>query len=79
MVAPPSWFNATVADCDAERRFGVRLTAIIKHPPVVGADGTTRFERTVLTDFGPQTIIEQGDLLAVVGTAKQIRTLQRNP
>jgi len=76
LAAPPTWFGQTVSACRIEERFGVKVTALIRHVPATGLDGDTHFERLVVTTFDGTAVISEGDLVAAVGTPQQIRELQ---
>ena len=70
--APARFWGRPVGELALRERHGVHLLAIQKHEPRVTADGRSTYERTLVADPDEQHVVEEGDLLAVVGTADRL-------
>ncbi|MGM0574177.1 MAG: potassium channel family protein [Myxococcota bacterium] len=77
VAARKDFLGHTLGELDLHARFGVRVVALRKHQPTVTADGRNVYESQVVMDPTDEDRVEEGDLLAVIGTDPQIRALSR--
>ncbi len=77
LAARPSQLGHTLSELDIPGRYGLRLLAVRKHRPSVDDHGRNIYLDDLLADPDPSTVIEDGDVLAVVGTDAQVRALTR--
>lgn len=77
IAARPSQLGHTLGELDITGRYGLRLLAVRKHRPGVDNHGRNIYVDDLLADPDASTVIEDGDVLAVVGTDAQVRALTR--
>ena len=64
-------------ELDLGGRYGLRLLAVRKHRPSVDSHGRNIYVDDVIADPDASLVLEDGDVLAVVGTDAQVRALTR--
>ena len=72
---PPSWVGKNLAELKLRAMYGVNAVALRRRREVVADDGTARDVDAVVSNVGPETVIEKGDVLVLVGTDEAVRTL----
>jgi trk system potassium uptake protein len=72
---PPSWVGKNLAELKLRAMYGVNAVALRRRREVVADDGTARDVDAVVSNVGPETVVEKGDVLVLVGTDEAVRTL----
>lgn len=75
--APRHFIGKKLGQLDIRRRFGVNVIAIKKRMPTITPEGETSYQEQINDLPGPEDIIEQDDILVVVGRDADIERLTR--
>ncbi|NPV14487.1 TrkA family potassium uptake protein [candidate division WOR-3 bacterium] len=75
MHAPRHMIGKKLGKLDIRRRYGVNIIAIKKKVPVITPEGESSFKEQINDLPGPDDIIEQDDILVVVGNDEDIERL----
>lgn len=72
---PRAFVGKSLADLKLRAQYGVNAVALKRRHEVVQDDGSAKHRETVVSNLGPETVLELGDILVVVGDDKAVRTL----
>jgi trk system potassium uptake protein len=72
---PKSFVGKNLAELKLRAQFNVNAVALRRTREVVQDDGTAVPTEVVVSNIGPETVIEKGDVLAVVGTDSAVRAI----
>jgi len=72
--APPSFVGKTLKDLDVRRKHQVTVVAIRRTTKQAGEDGSQRTQHVVLSVPMPDTVIEPGDVLLLIGDNEAIQS-----
>jgi len=75
MHAPRHIIGKKLGQLDIRRRYGVNIIAIKKKVPVITPEGESSFKEQINDLPGPEDIVEQDDILVVVGNDEDIERL----
>lgn len=75
MSAPRYMVGKKLGQLDVRRRYGVNIIAIKKRVPMITPEGESGFKEQINDLPGPEDIIEQDDILVVVGNDADIERL----
>jgi trk system potassium uptake protein len=70
---PRSFVGKNLAELKLRAEYGVNAVAVRRKHEVVADDGTAQETETVISNVGPETVVEKGDVLVVVGTDQAVR------
>jgi len=73
--APRHAIGKKLGQLDIRRRYGVNIIAIKKHIPIVSPEGENTYQEQINDLPGPDDIIEEDDILMVVGSDHDIERL----
>lgn len=76
--SPRQIVGKKLGELDIRRRYGINVIAIKKRVPVITPEGETGFQEQINDLPGPEDIIEQDDILVVVGKDEDIERMVRN-
>ncbi|MGB9742104.1 MAG: potassium channel family protein [candidate division WOR-3 bacterium] len=76
--APQPLVGKKLGQLDIRRRYGINVIAIKKRVPVITPEGETGFQEQINDLPGPEDIIEQDDILVVVGKDEDIERMTRS-
>jgi trk system potassium uptake protein TrkA len=76
--APQQIVGKKLGQLDIRRRYGINVIAIKKRVPVITPEGETGFQEQINDLPGPEDIIEQDDILVVVGKDEDIEKMTRS-
>jgi len=74
MPAPESFAGKTMKDLDVRRKYKVTVVAIRRTTRQTAEDGTQQTQHVVLTVPMPETVIESGDVLLLIGKNEAIQS-----
>lgn len=74
---PAAWWGRTLGELALEEAWAVRVVAIYKHRERIDAEGRSGFEREVVMSPETSDLVDQGDVVAVLGTPGELRRLVR--
>jgi len=72
----PSLIGKTIKELNFRARFKVNIVAMKRLTPEITSEGLNAFRQTNDDVPGPDTIIEEGDILVVVGKARNVEILK---
>uniref|UniRef100_A0A7V3PUX5 TrkA family potassium uptake protein n=1 Tax=candidate division WOR-3 bacterium TaxID=2052148 RepID=A0A7V3PUX5_UNCW3 len=75
--APQQIIGKKLGQLDIRRRYGINVIAIKKRVPVITPDGETGYQEQINDLPGPEDIIDQDDILVVVGKDEDIERMTR--
>ncbi|MBI5510747.1 MAG: TrkA family potassium uptake protein [Deltaproteobacteria bacterium] len=73
--APEGFIGRSLAELKLRTEFGVNAVAVRRQVEAVQDDGTVKQADRVVSNVGPETILEKGDVLVVVGSDDAVRAL----
>ncbi len=76
--APQHMIGKKLGQLDIRRRYRVNIIAIKKRVPIITPEGESGFQEQINDLPGPDDIIEQDDILVVVGNDEDIEHLARS-
>jgi trk system potassium uptake protein TrkA len=76
VAAPPSLRGKRISELGLREQHGVHLLAVKRVRPRVDERGQSTLVTDTLSDPGPDEVIKEGDLLALVGTEARLRKLE---
>ncbi len=76
--APRYMIGKKLDELDIRRRYRVNVIAIKKRVPIITPEGESSFQEQINDLPGPEDIVEQDDILVVVGNDEDIERLARS-
>lgn len=74
---PRAWVGKNLAELKLRAQYSVNAVALRRKHDAVQDDGTSHEIESVVSNVGPETIVEKGDVLVVVGTDEAVRALSQ--
>ncbi len=71
---PPAMANKTLGDLALRRAHGLNVVALRRRKQTIRDDGTTSVNELVESVIGPETKVNAGDVLVVVGSDESVRS-----
>ena len=72
---PKSFVDRMIGQIESAREYGVNIVAIRRKVPKITEHGERTFEDVIEDASSPDTVLEEGDVLIVVGTDQNIDRL----
>jgi len=76
-VAPQQFFGKSLKELDLRNKYGVMVIAIKKKIPEIDTTGETSFHEDFIIAPELDTVIDEGDILIILGHTKNIEKLRR--
>ena len=73
--APRSFVGKNLAELKLRAQYGVNAVALRRRRDIVKDDGIAEEADTVVSNVGPETVVEKGDVLVLVGADEAVRAL----
>ena len=75
---PPSFVGKTLEELSLRKRFGVNIAAIKHKEPAIDENGKRTFKETINDIPQAEDVIEEGDVLVMIGRDESIRELSQS-
>jgi trk system potassium uptake protein TrkA len=72
-----SFVGKSIRELDLRARYGVNIVGLKKKIPVVTNEGENIYEEKYLDFPGPDDVIDEGDVLVMVGSERGIQDVER--
>lgn len=76
-VAPTKFINKTLEELDVRAKYGINVIAVRKKEPIVTEKGESEIKAKLIIAPEARYVIEEGDILVVIGEKKAIEKLRK--
>lgn len=77
IVAPSEFAGKTLNELEMRRRYGVTVIALRRKTPTITEEGVSEIEEKLIVSPVAEDMINEGDILVIVGDNKNIHQLQK--